>query len=181
MSISATITQQIIKEAEEAFKTDEYHLAAKKYDLASEAFAAQGDTGMAAEMANNRSVSLLKAGDFNAAYQAALNTDQVFLSIGDVRRQAIALSNQASALENLKKVDQAIELYQKSAALLKEINEREMRAYVLKSISYLQFRHRKPFDAMATMKAALDSQTRLSLRERLLKTLLGIVFRLLGG
>ena len=172
--------KQLIDEAETAYQTEEFALAAKKYQAAQDAYIQAGDALMAAEMANNASVSLLKSGDATAAFNAADKTDLVFSQAGDLRRQAIALSNQASALESLKKNDQALDLYTRSSDLLKQINETDMRAYVLKSISYLQFRTGKKFDAMATMRIALDAQRKLTLRERILKTLLGIVFRLMG-
>jgi len=172
---------KLVQEAEAAYQTEEYALAANKYQSAQEAYAAAGDALMAAEMANNASVALLKGGNAGAAYEAAAQTDQAFARAGDLRRQAIALSNQASALESLKKTDQALALYQQSSELLKQINETEMRAFVLKSISFLQFRTGKRIEAMATMRIALDAQRKLTLRERVLKSLLGIVFRLIGS
>jgi len=176
-----TDPQKIIQEAEAAYQTEEYLLAAKKYQAAQAAYAEAGDALMAAEMANNASVSLLKGGNATEAYAAADKTDLIFAQAGDLRRQAIALSNQASALENLKKNDQALELYKQSSELLKQVGETDMRAFVLKSISFLQFRTGKKFDAMATMRIALDTQRKLTLRERLLKWLLGVVFKLLNS
>lgn len=174
-------TQQLQKEAQDAYQIEEYQLAARKFRAAAESYQNGGDALMAAEMANNASVALLKAGDASGAYEAARGTEQVFAQASDLRRQAIALSNQASALESMKKIDQALALYQQAADLLKQCGEKELRAYVLKSMSLLQFRKGKRFEAMATMRAALDSQKQLSLRDRLLRGLLGIVFRLLGG
>lgn len=180
MSIQPT-TQQLEREASSAYQQEQYNLAAQKFEALIREYSLAGNPLMAAEMANNRSVALLKAGDARAAYEAARDTDQVFAQAGDIRRQAIALGNQASALEVLKKYGQAAELYRQSADLLKQIGELDMRAVVLKSLSYLQFQHGSKFEAMATMNAALQSQTRLSFRDRVLKSLLNTLFRLLGG
>ena len=180
MSMNASL-QQLIKEAQEAYQTEEFRIAANKYEAAAREYTASGDALMAAEMANNRSVALLKAGDAPAAYQASASTDQVFAAAGDIRRQAVALSNQAAALESQRKIEPALQLYQQSADLFKQVNEPDMRAYVLKSISLLQFRSRKRIDAMATMRIALDAQRKLSLRDQVLKFLLNLVFRLLGA
>lgn len=179
--IASSTTDQLIKEAENAYRSQAYQVAARKFEAAAELYISAENSLMAAEMANNRSVALLKAGDAPGAYQAARDTDTIFAQAGDIRRQAIALSNQASALDSLNKFDRALELYQKAADLLKGLDEREMRPLILKNISYIQFRHANKFGAMATMKMALESQQQLTLRERVLKTLLGIVFRLLGG
>ena len=173
--------QQLEQEASAAYQQEQYNLAAQKFEALIREYTLAGDALMAAEMSNNRSVALLKAGDARAAYEAARDTDQVFAQAGDLRRQAIALGNQASALEVLKKFSQAAELYRQSSDLLKQIGESDMRALVLKSLSYLQFQHSSKIDAMGTMSAALAAQTRLSLRDRILKGLLNTVFRLLSG
>jgi len=180
MSISAT-TQQLVNEATQAYQSEEYNLAAQKFAIAEDQYRAAGDALLGAEMSNNRSVALLKAGNAEQAYQAAAGTEQVFAAAGDLRRQAVALSNQAAALEGLKKYDQALALYRQSAELLKTTGDVEMRALVLKSISMLEFQHRDRFVALASMRVALESQQHPSLRDRVLKWLLGIVFRLMGG
>lgn len=174
-------TAALIAEAQEAYQTEEYGLAARKYAAAEEALSAAGDKLMAAEMANNRSVALLKLGDAAGAHQAALGTEEVFAAAGDLRRQAIALSNQASAMEALGKPAQAVELYRQASQLFKSCGESDMRAFVLKSISMLQFRTGQRLEALATMRAALESQRKLTLREKILKGLLNTVFRLMGG
>lgn len=174
-------TQKFVREAESAYQTEDYPLAASKYTLAQQAYQNAGDALMAAEMANNASVALLKGGNAAAAFTAAEATDLVFAAAGDLRRQAVALSNQASALEAMKKIEQALDVYQRASELLKQINETDMRAFVLKSISLLQFRTGKKFEAMATMRIALEAQRKLTPRERLLKWLLGVVFKLLGS
>lgn len=180
-TIANPSVQKLSKEAQDAYQIEEFALSARKYQDAAAEAARMGDELTAAEMANNRSVALLKGGDAVGAYEAARGTDQVFQHAGDARRQAIALGNQASALEALKKPSEAMPLYQQAADLFKGLGENEMRGIVLKSMSYLQFRTGKRFEAMATMRAALDGQKHLSLRELVLKSLLGIVFRLMGG
>lgn len=180
MTVSAS-TQQLAREAEEAYAVEEYELAASKYEAAASEYRQAGDPLMAAEMSNNRSVVLIKLGKFSAALQASQGTDRLFAEAGDLRRQAIALGNQAAALEGLKQGDQALALYRQSADLLKQIGEQDMRAYILKNISMIQFRRRKYIEALAFMRMALEAQKRLSLRERILKWLLGVVFNLMGS
>lgn len=179
MTISPA-TQQIITQANDAYQAQDFQLAAQKFASAEETYRQSGDALMAAEMANNRSVALLKNGSSEAAFQAARGTDQLFAQAGDTRRQAIALSNQAAALEALKKYDDALGLYRQAADLLKSAGDDEMRGIILKNISLIQFRHQDRFSALASMKSALDAQKHLSLRDRVLKWLLGIVFRMLG-
>jgi tetratricopeptide (TPR) repeat protein len=169
-----------IEQAKAAYDAEDYEEAAQWYEQAANQCITKGETLLAAEMSNNRSVSLLRANKPQAAYQASLGTELVFAQAGDVRRQAMAFGNQASALEAMKKDSEALLRYQQSNEILKQADENELRIYVLQSMSGLHLRHRRYLEAMAVMHAALDIKPRLSLRERFLKKLLQIVYRMLG-
>ena len=80
------------------------------YANAADAFKETSDLLMSAEMRNNQSVALLRDKQAQAAFEAALGTDEVFADIGDNRRQGMALANQAAALAALKRPKEAIEL-----------------------------------------------------------------------
>lgn len=172
--------EQLAQEARKAYEEEEYEQAAMGFTAAKNAFQANGDTLMAAEMANNCSVALLKSGKPQEAYDAAKDTDQVFTQAGDQRRLAMALGNQAAALDVLKKKQEALELYQRSAQIFKELGDMEMRAYVLQSISGIQLSQGKRVEALISMEAALEHKPHLSLRERFLRWLLRIVSKLLN-
>ena len=171
---------ELIEKAKSAYEAEDYEVAAQWYERAASQYSQQGDGLNAAEMANNRSVSLLRNSNPAAALQSSLGTDQVFAQSGDNRRQAMALGNQAAAYEALHKTEDAIRLYQQSNELLKQINEPSLRVFVLQSLSGLYLRKQHYLNAMAAMQAALDIKPHLSLRERILKKLLQIVFGMLG-
>jgi tetratricopeptide (TPR) repeat protein len=173
-------TQNPIEQAKTAYEAEDYEEAARWYEQAANQCTARGDLVQAAEMSNNRSVSLLRANNPQAALQASQGTELVFAKAGDARRQAMALGNQASALEGLKKDDEALQLYRRSNEILKELNDHELRIYILQSMSGLHLRHRRYLEAMAAMHAALEIKPHLSLRERFLKKLLQIVYGMLG-
>jgi tetratricopeptide (TPR) repeat protein len=92
----------------------------------------------------------------------------------------MALANVASALEDLKRLDEALALFTQSAALFKQIQEKEMRAYVLQRISAIQLRQGKRIEALVSMDAALEQKTKLSFKDRLLRNLMGTIRRLSG-
>ncbi len=180
MNTPPTPTSDLIKKAQIAYEGEEYREAAQIFEEAARQFSAQEDNLNAAEMLNNQSVSLLKAGDATGAYHAALGTDATFANAGDVKRQAMSLGNQAAALDELKKIDEAFALYQQSADLFKQIGEGELRAYVLQRMSALQMRSGKRLDALVTMQIALDAKPRLSLKDRILKGLMKTAAGLMG-
>ncbi len=170
--------QTLIKQAKEAYEAEEYLQAAQGFEAAAHASELSGDVLNAAEMQNNRSVALLKARNPEAALESARGTDLVFAQAGDLRRQGMALGNQAAALDDLRRDEESIATYQQSAALFEQAGEKDMRALVLRRVSALQYRQKNTPAALSTMLDALNCQTRLSLQDRILKGLLKIVARL---
>ena len=163
-----------------AYQSQDYPGAIQAFTAAIRGYTEAGDLVSAAEMANNLSVVLLKTGRPGDAWEAIKDTDQVFINAGDKKRQAMALGNQAAALEGLRKVKPAIEKYEQCAALLKEVGDLDNRATVLQTLSKLQLQKRQPLDSLFTMQAALQNKQHLTLLDRLLQGLLKIVFRLWG-
>ena len=173
-------TAQIIDQARTAYQDEDYSNAAELYKVAENEYSAAGDPLSAAEMANNRSVALLKAGDAKGALQAVEGTDAVFSGANDEKRQAMALANKAAALEALKKFPEALDAYEQSNEILKRIGENDLRAYVLKSISAVQLRQGKQLEAIASMQASLDTKPNPGVKDRFMKRLIQQVFKLLS-
>jgi tetratricopeptide (TPR) repeat protein len=170
--------QTLVPRGEKAFRAGKFAEAAELYQELIGLYSQSGDVVKAAEMANNRSVALLQAGQAQAALEAAEGTDKVFSLAGDVRRQALAIGNQAAALEALNRLDDAMNRYLQCNDLLKQVGDPDNRASVLKSISALQIRTGRQLEALASMDAALTNQKKLTLKERFLKKLLDIPMRM---
>lgn len=123
-------------------------------------------------MKNNQSVALLKAGDAQGAFDSASGTESIFQAAGDIRRQGFAVGNEASALEALGRLDDAAHKYQQSADLLEKAGEDQMRAMVLQSLSALQLKQGKAFDAAMTMQSGVTGVKQPTLKQRIAKTLI---------
>jgi tetratricopeptide (TPR) repeat protein len=154
-----------------AYQKGKFSEAAGYFEAACVGYQAAGDSLSAAEMANNTSVALLKAGDYQGALDAVEGTDTVFESAGDVRKQAMAIGNYAAALESLHRIDEAVLMYEKADGLFKEIGEHELRAPILQSLSSLQFKSGRSFEGLANLNAGFEEGGKTSLRRRLLKAL----------
>lgn len=172
-------SQQLADEAQAAYNKGDYLSAARLFKAAADGFSAHGDELPAAEMANNCSVAFLKAGEGKAAFEVVRGTDMLFASRGDIKRQAMALGNQAAALENLGQVEDALSSYEKSAELLAEAGASELRAYVLQSLSALQLRRGKYLEAYATMRVGVMGLNKPNLQQKILKTLMDLPFKFL--
>lgn len=172
---------EINQQGQALFAAGKFDEAARTFQEASRGFSQAGNALMAAEAANNSSVAFLKSGDAAKALGTAGETDIVFEQAGDTYRQALALGNQAAAYEALGNLQEALIRYRRSSELLKNDEHREARAFVLQSLSSLQMRMGNQMEAMVSMTAALENKPNLGIRERLLKKLLRLPFKMLGS
>jgi tetratricopeptide (TPR) repeat protein len=168
---------QLNEDGKAAYQKGNFQDAACIFQAAAEAYRASGDELNEAEMANNRGVALLQAGDAHGALRAVEGTDLTFLAAKDFRRQAMALGNQAAALEALERFDEAIAAYEQGAELFKQIGEHDLRAPLMQSLATLQLRTGKQLQAIATMRSGLGEIKQPSPRQRLLKKLLQAPFK----
>ena len=164
--------QQLAEEGSKAFQKRQYENAAHSFAAAAEGYSAAGKSLDSAEMKNNQSVALLKTGNAQGAYDAVAGTDSIFQAAGDLRRQGFAVGNEASALEALNRLDEAAQKYQRSADLLEEAGEDQMRATVLQSLSLLQLRQGKTIDAAYSMQTGAAGVKKPTFKQRLTKALI---------
>ena len=164
--------QQLVQKGKQEYASRSYQTAAQAFESAAQAFNSQGDPLSAAEMNNNRSVALLKAGKFQQALDAALGTDLVFAQADDKKRQAMALGNQAAALEELKRLDEALDLYQRSAELFAGIGEGDLRSTVLKSAAAIELKRGRLMGSGMKMIGSLEAKDRPSILDRIMKFIL---------
>jgi tetratricopeptide (TPR) repeat protein len=169
--------QQLADEGQAEYSKGKYLSAAKLFKAAADGYLSAGDELLSAEMVNNCSVAFLKSGNAEAALQVVIDTDAVFASKGDTLRQAMALGNQAAALEGLKQLDKAVIVYGQSAELLKQLGESELRAYVLQSISSIQLRRGQYLEAYGTMGEGVMGLDKPNLKQKLLKSLMQLPFK----
>lgn len=172
--------EKLSQDALDAYQLGAYEDAVQGFQGAKRDFLARGDEINAAEAANNLSVVLLKMDRTREALEAVKGTPEIFQRAGNSQMEAMALGNLAAALEATGEVKQAEECYIQALTRLDESDDKETRSYILQALSTLQLRGGKPFDALTSMQGALDSQPRLSWRDRVLRRLFDIPGRLLG-
>jgi tetratricopeptide (TPR) repeat protein len=166
---------QLADKGKQAFANKRYDDAAEYFRQAAEGFSLGRANLLAAEMRNNMSVALLQAGDATGALEAALETDRVFEGAQDVKRQAMALGNQAAALEGLQRYEEAIEKYERSADLFAKVNDGDMRSLVMKSAAALKLKTGKITESAFKMMGAVDVKENPTLFERFMKFLMRFI------
>lgn len=168
----------LVKKGNTAYKRGDYLISSKSYREAAEAFQADGDELLAAEMLNNCSVAYLQAGEAQLALEAVEGTSDIFAAVGDLHRQALSIGNRASALEELERFEEAEQAYRDSAKILKEIGKLDDRLHVLQSLSAMQLQMGRRLEAYASMYAGIISIERPNPKQRLLKALMQIPYKL---
>jgi tetratricopeptide (TPR) repeat protein len=164
--------QEIADQAKSVYQAGDYPGAVKAFADAASAYLAAGDLPMSSEMKNNMSVALLRNKQAQAAFEATLGTDSVFAEAGDHRRQGIALANQASALEALKRYKEAIDLYVRAGTALELAGETDFYLEVMQLLSTLYLRRFKLFDAIIALQSGLASVKDPTPKQRFMKKLL---------
>ena len=172
--------EKLSRDALDAYQLEAYEDAVQGFQAANRGFLDRGDEINAAEAANNLSVVLLKMDRAREALDAVKETPEIFQRAGNSQMEAMALGNLAAALEATGEVKKAEECYLQALTRLDESDDKETRSYILQALSRLQLRGGKPFDALTSMQGALDSQPRLSWRDRVLRRLFDLPGRLLG-
>jgi len=166
--------QEIAEQGKQSYQAGDLEAAIKSFAEAAAAYKDVGDDVMAAEMKNNQSVALLLDKKPEAALAVVVGTDLVFAGVADHRRQGMALTNQGTALETLKRFKEAIDCYVRAGDALKTAGEIDMRLQVMQLLSSLYLRRFKFIDAIIALQAGLAEVKNPTPRQRLMKKLLFI-------
>ncbi len=174
------LPSQLVMDAKKSYQMGDFMESAHTFEAAALGYLNSGDELMASEMRNNSSVAFLQAGEVESALHAVMGTEAIFAKAGDIRRQGIALGNLGAALEAMDRLDEAVDAYVQSADLLKQAEEADLRMHVMRSLSGLQLRTGRQIEALGTMQAGLADIDKPSLKQRLLKRLLNMPYKLMN-
>ncbi|PWH14565.1 MAG: hypothetical protein DDG60_07380 [Anaerolineae bacterium] len=126
----------------------------------------------AAEMKNNQSVAWLQAGNPKAAYEAARDTAQLFAQASDFRREGIAWSNEAAALQALGRANEAFEKYRLAAEAFQRAGEDKMRNDVYQAMAGIKLKQGKVMEALFHMQMGLAGVKHPTLKQKILLSML---------
>jgi tetratricopeptide (TPR) repeat protein len=163
---------EMAERAKLTYQSGDFTAAFQAFAEAAAAYADAGDAVLSAEMKNNQSVALLRDKQAQAALDAARGTETVFAQAGDTRRQGMALANQASALEALKRFKEAIDFYTRAGEALEKAGELDLHLEVMQLLSALYLRRFKLFDAIIALQSGLAPIKNPTPKQRLMKKLL---------
>lgn len=151
-----------------------FRAAAGLFSQAAQAYSEIRDELNAAEMKNNESVAWLQAGKAKEALQATDGTEAIFEKAGDMKRQGIAISNRAAALEGLKKWQEALAEYDRAASMLEQAGEGDMHSIVRKAMANLNLKRGRLNDSQMDVYDSLRLVEKPTLTQRIMKFLMRI-------
>ena len=167
----------LAEQGKKEYEQENYPAAANLFGQAAQAYMLAKDALNAAEMKNNQSVALLQAGKAKEALQATDGTEEIFQQAGDIKRQGIAISNRAAALEGMKKWKEALAEYDRAASLFEEIGEGDMHSMVRKAAANLNLKRGRLTDSQMDVFDSLRLVEKPTLLQRIMKFLVRMGFR----
>ncbi len=166
----------LAEQGKQEYAKGAFGVAADLFSQAAQAYDSAQDELNAAEMKNNQSVALLKAGKAEAALHATDGTEEIFLKAGDQKRQGIAIANRAAALEGLKKYNEAMEEYNRAAVIFEEIGEGDMHSVVRKATAEIFLKRGYIGNTQMDVLDSLRLVEKPTLTQRFLKFLMRLGF-----
>ena len=164
----------LAEQGKQEYEQGAYLAAADLFAQAAQTYATAKDELNAAEMKNNQSVALLQAGKAKEALHATDGTEEVFQRAGDIKRQGVAVSNRAAALEGMRKWNEALAEYDRAAALFEQIGEGDMHSVVRKAAANINLKRGRIVDSQMDVYDSLRLVEKPTLTQRFMKFLMRI-------
>jgi len=172
---------ELQQEGIQFFQQREYEAAAQRFQQAREAYEAAGQQDMAAEMRVNLGLVHRALGEYDRAAALMHEALAFFSEINDEKRAAQVLGNLGGVYAAQGDTEQALTCYRQAADILKAQGEEELYGKTLLAMGDLQVRSGQVMSGAALYEVGLDSIDDLSGTQKILKGLLGIKRRLIGG
>jgi len=166
----------LAEEAKQEYGKGGYGAAAELFSKAAQAYNDLQDELNTAEMKNNQSVALLKAGKAAEALHVTDGTEEIFQKAGDLKRQGIAIANRAAALEGLKKWSEAMDEYNRAANIFEEAGEGDMHSVVRKATAEIFLKRGYISNTQMDVLDSLRLVEKPTLSQRILKFMMRLGF-----
>jgi len=177
MSTAQELQDQGIKR----FQQKDYEAAARIFQQAQDAYEADARKDMVAEMQTNIGLVHRALGEHQQALDMMQGALAIFQELGDSIRAAKVLGNMGGVYVALGDKEQAYNCYRQAADVFEEQGEKKLYGETLIAMGDLQVRDGKLLVGAATYEAGLEQLDNLSATQKVLKGLLGIRNRLVGG
>ncbi|HKZ69328.1 MAG TPA: tetratricopeptide repeat protein [Anaerolineales bacterium] len=154
--------------------------AAKSFEQAAEAYRAEGDRAMVAEMGSNLGVSLRALKDYARAAAVLDAAVAEFRALNDSHRLALALGNLGSVLLESNDLPRAGDVLNESLSLLDPEADKDARSEVLRVLGEVRLKQGRYMDGLVNYEAGLRDVEKRTAQQNWLLKLLQKPLRMLG-
>jgi tetratricopeptide (TPR) repeat protein len=154
--------------------------AAGTFAQAAEAYRAEGNVAMAAEMQSNQGVALRGLKDYAQATTVLETAIAELRKLNDTKRLAYALGNLGSVLLEANELPRAAETLNESLNLFDPQSEKQARSEVLRVLGEVRLKQGKYVDGMVDYEAGLRDEEKPNTQQKWLKKLLEKPLKMLG-
>ena len=176
--MAQTSSKQLQEQGVALFHKGKFEAALQKFNEALEAAADQAK--QTAEIYNDMGVTHRQLADYAAAHQALDEAMTLFTQLQDKKGEAQTLGNRASVYEAEGRLDEAVDTYKKSAAMLEEVGESEMAMYVWQAVSRLRTKQGQYIAAIGAYEEGIENMPEGSLKRKVLRQILKLPGSMLG-
>lgn len=163
------------------FSQHDYEAANRSFQQAKDAYEESGDYDMVAEMKVNIGLVHRALGETQQALELMQEALSHFKEKNDQLRTAQVLGNLGGVYQALNDKEQAELSYRQAADTFRDIGEEEMYSDTLMALGQFQFKDGKILAGAATYQVALENRDNLTGTQKIIKSLSGVINRLLGG
>ncbi len=156
------------------YRQKDYEAAARAFQQAQEAYAAEGQRDMVAEMQTNIGLVHRALGEHQQALDIMQNALSTFQEMGDSLRAAQVLGNMGGVYMELGDKEQTYNCYRQAADVFQELGEKNKYGETLLAMGALQIKDGKFAAGAATYEAGLAQLDQLSGSQKVLQGLIGI-------
>jgi tetratricopeptide (TPR) repeat protein len=154
--------------------------AISRFEEAAASYAGAGDSVGEGEALNNLGVIRRLEREWGAAEEAFRRAATLFQEAGDRVREGQVLGNIGDLYAYQGKGDEAGSYYSDAAEIMASAGDREKQAQLLRALSLLRLRQRRMVEAIDLMGQSLDVRPQLSLPNRLFRSLIHFLLRVMG-
>lgn len=163
------------------FGQHDYEAANRSFQQAKDAYEEANDYDMVAEMKVNIGLVHRALGEMQQALELMQEALSHFKDTGDQMRLAQVLGNLGGVYQALNDKEQAELSYRQAADIFRELGEERMYSDTLLALGEFQFKDGKILAGATTYQTALENRENLTGTQKIIKSLSGLIQRLLGG
>ena len=173
--------QELQEQGVKLFRQRDYEAAGRVFQQALDAYEADKQADMAAEMRTNIGLVHRSLGENQQALEAMQIALQTFQEANDRMRSAKVLGNLGGVYVALGDKEQAYNCYRQAADIFHELDEKGLYGETLIAMGDMQMKDGKLTSGAATYEAGLHQLDKLSPSQKIIKGLMGIRNKLMGG